>query len=252
MLQIKSIPAFNDNYIWAIQNNEQRCAIVDPGDAQPVLSYLAANNLTLDVILITHHHKDHTGGIAELKRAFPQADVIGPKNDPVPGLTHSVEDGDQITLFDHQFIVLGLAGHTHGHIGYFGYQMLFCGDVLFSAGCGRVFEGTYQQMWHSLQKLASLDDATKVYCAHEYTASNVAFALAVEPENAQLDAYRDEVNRLRANNQSTLPTTIGREKQINPFLRTTEPEVIKSVANLAENHDSLTIFTALRDWKNNF
>lgn len=107
-------------------------------------------------------------------------------------------------------------------------------------------------MWHSLQKLASLDDATKVYCAHEYTASNVAFALAVEPENAQLDAYRDEVNRLRANNQSTLPTTIGREKQINPFLRTTEPEVIKSVANLAENHDSLTIFTALRDWKNNF
>jgi hydroxyacylglutathione hydrolase len=252
MLDIKSIPAFNDNYIWLIENNQQHCALVDPGDARPVLEYIREHQLTLDSILITHHHADHTGGIAELKREFPNVSIIGPKNDPVMNLTHSVDEGDHVVLFGHEFQVLNLAGHTNGHIGYLFEKQLFCGDVLFSGGCGRVFEGTYQQMFEALNKLAALDDETLVYCAHEYTTSNISFAMAVDPENKDLHQYRDEVNRLRANNQSTIPTTIGREKRINPFLRTTEPEVMKSVANFTQQRDSLGIFAALRDWKNEF
>ncbi|EGA63596.1 hydroxyacylglutathione hydrolase [Vibrio brasiliensis] len=252
MLNIKSIPAFNDNYIWLIQNSDRRCAVVDPGDAAPVLAYLNEHNLSLEAILITHHHNDHIGGVPELVRQFPQVDVVGPANEPVPTLTHAVEAGDQIELFDEVFFVLGLEGHTSGHIGYVGDGKLFCGDVLFSAGCGRVFEGTMEQMHTSLSKLAALPEETEVYCAHEYTTSNVAFALAVEPDNSQLQQYRDEVNRLRAQNQPTLPTTIRREKWINPFLRTDQPSVIRSVANRTSQTDPLAIFTALREWKNEF
>ena len=252
MLDIKSIPAFNDNYIWLIQNSDRRCAVVDPGDAAPVLAYLNEHNLSLEAILITHHHNDHIGGVPELVRQFPQVDVVGPANEPVPTLTHAVEAGDQIELFDEVFFVLGLEGHTSGHIGYVGDGKLFCGDVLFSAGCGRVFEGTMEQMHTSLSKLAALPEETEVYCAHEYTTSNVAFALAVEPDNSQLQQYRDEVNRLRAQNQPTLPTTIRREKWINPFLRTDQPSVIRSVANRTSQTDPLAIFTALREWKNEF
>ncbi|MDN3609266.1 hydroxyacylglutathione hydrolase [Vibrio ostreicida] len=252
MLDIKSIPAFSDNYIWLIQNSDQRCAIVDPGDAAPVLAYLKQHQLTLDAILITHHHNDHIGGVPELVRQFPDIDVVGPANEPVPTLTHAVEPGQQIELFGEIFFVLGLEGHTRGHIGFVGDGKLFCGDVLFSAGCGRVFEGTMEQMHTSLAKLAALPEETQVYCAHEYTASNVAFALAVEPTNSQLQQYRDEVNRLRAHDKPTLPTTLRREKWINPFLRTDQPSVIHSVANRTQKTDSLAIFTALREWKNEF
>ncbi|MHA2938659.1 hydroxyacylglutathione hydrolase [Vibrio sp. RC27] len=251
MIEIKSIPAFNDNYIWLIQIN-QHCIVVDPGDAQPVLKYLQDHDLTLKAILITHHHADHTGGIVELTREYPNISVIGPKNDPVMGLSLSVDEGDKFTLLDQEFNVLSLAGHTKGHIGYTTENALFCGDVLFSAGCGRVFEGSYEEMFGALNKLAALDDTTQVYCAHEYTAANVAFAMAVEPENKELHQYRDTVNRLRANNQATIPTTIGQEKQINPFLRTQEPSVIKAVANTSPQCDPLAIFSALRDWKNQF
>ena len=252
MLDIKSIPAFNDNYIWLIKNSDQRCAVVDPGDAAPVLAYLQQHNLTLDAIFITHHHHDHIGGVAELVRHFPTVDVVGPANEPVPTLTHPVEGGDQIELFGEAFFVLGLEGHTLGHIGYVGDGKLFCGDVLFAAGCGRVFEGTMEQMHTSLTKLAALPDETEVYCAHEYTASNVAFALAVEPDNEQLQQFRDEVIRLRAQNRPTLPTTVRREKWINPFLRTDQQTVIRSVANRTQHTDPLAIFTALREWKNEF
>ena len=138
MLYIKSIPAFNDNYIWLIENSDRRCAVVDPGDASPVLEYLAHHELTLDAILITHHHHDHIGGVPELVRQFPDVDVVGPRNEPIPTLTHPVDDGDQLELFDEIFLVLGLSGHTAGHIGYVGDAKLFCGDVLFSAGCGRI------------------------------------------------------------------------------------------------------------------
>ncbi|MFB9133432.1 hydroxyacylglutathione hydrolase [Vibrio olivae] len=252
MLDIKSIPAFNDNYIWLIENNQQSCAVVDPGDAKPVLDYLEDNDLALDAILITHHHNDHTGGVAELVRHFPKAQVVGPKNDPVSSLNLSVSGGDQIELFGEVFFVLDLAGHTLGHIGYVGDGKLFCGDVLFSAGCGRVFEGSMAQMHDSLSKLEKLPEETLVYCAHEYTASNVAFALAVEPDNQLLHKYRDEVNRLRAQNHPTLPTTIRQEKWINPFLRVDQPSVMKSVSNRTLKTDPLSIFTALREWKNEF
>lgn len=252
MLNIKSIPAFNDNYIWLIENSDRRCAVVDPGDAKPVLDYLKEHNLSLEAILITHHHNDHIGGIPELVRQYPEVDVVGPANEPVPTLTHPVEAGDQIELFDEVFFVLGLEGHTLGHIGYVGDSKLFCGDVLFSAGCGRVFEGTMEQMHTSLSKLLALPEETEVFCAHEYTTSNVAFALAVEPDNEQLHQYRDEVNRLRAQKKPTLPSTIRREKWINPFLRTGEPSVIRSVMNRTSQSDSLSIFTALREWKNEF
>ncbi|MDE1262730.1 hydroxyacylglutathione hydrolase [Vibrio aestuarianus] len=252
MLQIKSIPAFNDNYIWLIQNSDQRCAVVDPGDAAPVLQYLTEHQLTLEAILITHHHHDHIGGVPELVRQHPNINVVGPVNEPIPTLTHPVEAGDQIELFDEVFMVLGLEGHTNGHIGYVGDAKLFSGDVLFSAGCGRVFEGTMEQMFTSLNKLAALPEETEVYCAHEYTASNVAFALAVEPDNDQLHQYRDQVNRLRAQQQSTVPTTIRQEKLINPFLRTQQESVMKSVANRTQQTDPQSIFTALREWKNEF
>ncbi len=252
MLHIKSIPAFNDNYIWLIQNSDRRCAVVDPGDATPVLDYLSQHELTLEAILITHHHNDHIGGVPELVRQYPNVDVVGPSQEPIPTLTHSVDAGDQIELFDERFMVLGLPGHTLGHIGYVGDGKLFCGDVLFSAGCGRVFEGTMEQMFTSLSKLVALPEETEVYCAHEYTASNVAFAMAVEPDNEQLQIYRDEVIRLRGQGHSTLPSTLRREKWINPFLRTQEPSIMKSVANRTEQTDALSIFTALREWKNEF
>ncbi len=252
MLQIKSIPAFNDNYIWLIENSDHRCAVVDPGDAKPVLEYINQHNLTLDTILITHHHHDHTGGVKALLDHYSDVDVIGPADDPVSNLTQQVSAGDQITLFDERFWVLGLPGHTLGHIGYVGDGKLFCGDVLFSGGCGRVFEGTMEQMYTSLEKLASLPEETEVYCAHEYTASNIAFAIAVEPNNEQLQIYRDEVIRLRAQDKPTIPTTLRREKWVNPFLRTQESGVIKSVANRTSQTDPISIFSALREWKNNF
>ncbi|MGO1297207.1 MAG: hydroxyacylglutathione hydrolase [Vibrio sp.] len=252
MLHIKSIPAFDDNYIWLIHNDENRCAIVDPGDATPVLQYLQEHQLVPDVILITHHHSDHIGGVPDIVHHYPQVNVVTPKNEPIPTQTHAVEEGDQIELFNHRFSVMELPGHTLGHVAYLGDNKLFCGDVLFSAGCGRVFEGTMAQMYHSLNKLMTLPEETEVYCAHEYTTSNVAFAMAIEPDNQALKHYRDDVNRLRAQDKSTLPTTLKVQKAINPFLRTNEKTVIKSVSNRTLDTKPLSIFTALREWKNEF
>ncbi|MGB2078433.1 MAG: hydroxyacylglutathione hydrolase [Vibrio sp.] len=251
MLTVKSIPAFKDNYIWAIVKNDQ-CALVDPGESQAALAFLKENNLNLTAILITHHHHDHTGGVAHLVREFPKCAVIGPKNDPIAMLTHAVEGGEQIQLFEETFLVLNLPGHTIGHIGYVGDGKLFCGDVLFSAGCGRVFEGTMQDMYESLGKLQALPQETLIYCAHEYTSSNLSFALAVEPNNQQLQSYRDRVNRKRAQEKPTIPTSLRTQKQINPFLRCLEPEVMKAVANRTESLNELDVFTALRQWKDEF
>ncbi|MFA0081234.1 hydroxyacylglutathione hydrolase [Vibrio breoganii] len=252
MLVVKSIPAFNDNYIWLIHNKQGQCAVVDPGDATPVLSYLKEHQLELTTILVTHHHADHIGGVSELKRAYPDTMIVGPKNDAVAGLTHSVDAGQQLDLFGERFLVLGLPGHTLGHIGYVGDGKLFCGDVLFSAGCGRVFEGTPAQMWQSLQKLAALPVETEVYSAHEYTSSNLSFAMAIEPGNPQLQIYREKVNQLRAHQKPTLPTTIEQEKWINPFLRIEIPEVVNSVSHRTEDLSPQGVFTALRKWKDSF
>ncbi|WED21161.1 hydroxyacylglutathione hydrolase [Vibrio sp. JC009] len=252
MLTIKSIPAFNDNYIWLIQNNSNGCAVVDPGDATPVINYLQENGLELEAILITHHHNDHTGGISALSRHYPNVIVAGPKESITPGVTLELSEGDQISLFDTTFQIMELPGHTNDHIGYFGDEKLFCGDVLFSAGCGRIFEGSAEQMYHSLMKLANLPDETQVYCAHEYTASNIIFALAVEPDNQDLLAYRDKTQQLRSQGQSTLPSTLEQEKRINPFLRLNEESVICSVSNRTTGTTPCEIFTALRQWKNEF
>ena len=252
MLTIKSIPAFNDNYIWLIQNSDQRCAVVDPGDAQPVLDYLKDHDLTLEAILVTHHHHDHIGGIPTLLECFPNIKIVGPKAEQIPVLTHNLTPGDQFSLFDDTFLVLGLPGHTSGHLGYLGDGKLFCGDVLFSAGCGRIFEGTAKQMFDSLSKILALPDDTEIFSAHEYTTSNVAFALAVEPDNKKLMEYREEVFRLRGEGKPTLPTTLGQEKGINPFLRVGEPSVINAVSNRTAHSSPLAIFTALREWKNSF
>lgn len=252
MLSVKSIPAFNDNYIWLIHNNDNHCVIIDPGEAAPVIECINQHGFILDAILITHHHHDHIGGVPELVRQFPNINVVGPENEPIPTLTHPVGDGDVVELFDERFMVLGVPGHTHGHIAYVGDEKLFCGDALFSAGCGRLFEGTAEQMFHSLQKMAALPDETQVYCAHEYTASNLAFALAVEPDNEYLLRYREKVLHLRANGKSTIPSTLQREKLINPFLRTSEMSVKKSVANSLTENSEVEIFTALRKWKDEF
>ncbi len=252
MLTIKSIPAFNDNYIWLIQNSDQRCAIVDPGDAQAVLEYLDRHNLTLEAILVTHHHNDHIGGIAILLETFPEIKVVGPEQENIPHLTHNMKAGDQFLLFDETFLVVELPGHTLGHLGYIGDGKLFSGDVLFSCGCGRIFEGTAQQMFSSLNKLLALPDDTQVFAAHEYTASNISFALTVEPDNQDLLAFREEVFQLRAEGKPTLPTTLGKEKRINPFLRVEQPGIIKSIANRSAVTTPLAVFTALREWKDVF
>ncbi|MDV7105055.1 hydroxyacylglutathione hydrolase [Vibrio sp. TH_r3] len=252
MLTIKSIPAFNDNYIWLIQNSDQRCAIVDPGDALPVLDYLKQHDLVLEAILITHHHQDHIGGVLPLLEQFPSIKVVGPEKEDIPLLTHQLNAGDQFGLFEETFLVLELPGHTKGHLGYLGDGKLFCGDVLFSAGCGRIFEGTAEQMFESLNKLQILPNETEVYAAHEYTSANISFALSVEPDNQDLHSYREEVFQKRAEGIATLPTTIGKEKRINPFLRVDQPSVINSVANRTKETSKIAVFTALREWKNAF
>ncbi|EAR54831.1 putative hydroxyacylglutathione hydrolase GloB [Photobacterium sp. SKA34] len=252
MLTVKSIPAFNDNYIWLIHNKDNHCVVVDPGDATPVLETIDKFGFTLDAILITHHHHDHIGGISELKRRFPSTKVVGPVNEPIPGLTQPVEDGDQVDIFGERFMVLSVPGHTLGHVAYVGDEKLFCGDTLFSAGCGRLFEGTPAQMFNSLQKIATLPDETEVFCAHEYTASNLAFALVAEQGNPHLQQYRDKVIRLRANGKSTLPSTLSQEKRINPFLRCDQPSIKRSVADKAYDNSDLETFAALRRWKDKF
>ncbi len=252
MLTVKSIPAFNDNYIWLIQNDHQHCAVVDPGDAQPVLEYLDKHSLTLEAILITHHHNDHTDGIAKLLNAFPDIKIVGPKRENIPCLTHDMKAGDQFLLFDETFLVIELPGHTLGHLGYIGDGKLFSGDVLFSCGCGRIFEGTSQQMFDSLSKLLTLPDDTQVFAAHEYTSSNISFALAVEPDNQELLAFREEVFQLRAEGRPTLPTTLGKEKQINPFFRVEQPSIIRALANRSCASTPVAVFAALREWKDLF
>ncbi|UTV28310.1 hydroxyacylglutathione hydrolase [Photobacterium atrarenae] len=252
MLTVKSIPAFNDNYIWLIHSPDNHCVLVDPGDAAPVIKVLEQEQLILDAILVTHHHHDHIGGISELKRHYPKANIVAPVNEPIPGASQTVNDGDQVEIFGERFMVLGVPGHTSGHVAYVGDGKLFCGDTLFSAGCGRLFEGTPEQMYLSLQKLAALPEETEVYCAHEYTSSNLAFALVAEQDNPHLQRYRETVSRLRAHGISTIPSTLRQEKLINPFLRCDQASIKKSVADKAFDDSDLETFAALRRWKDDF
>jgi hydroxyacylglutathione hydrolase len=252
--EVVPVSAFKDNYVWTLRN-ERHAAVVDPGEARPVLEYLARERLELAAILATHHHADHVGGIAELVQKYP-VPVYGPRNEPIATLTRAVSEGDEVSVpeLGAVFSVLDIPGHTRAHIAYYGAGALFCGDTLFACGCGRLFEGTPQQMYASLQKLRALPDDTRVYCGHEYTLANIGFAKAVEPGNGALAARLARDQRLRDAGRPTLPSTLGDEKATNPFLRCQEPAVIESANKYlgARATDPVKVFAAIRDWKNRF
>ena len=253
MFDVIRIPAFKDNYIWLLRKGAS-ALVVDPGDACPVLEVLAQEGLTLECILITHHHADHQGGVAGLLSHFP-ARVFGPAIESITALTQPLHGGETIRLefLGVDFRIIAVPGHTLGHIAYYGSGSLFCGDTLFGSGCGRLFEGSPAQMHDSLTRLAALPDLTAVYCAHEYTEANLRFALAVEPGNSDLRKRVDEVAVARARGWATVPSTIALEKATNPFLRCSEPEIVASAQRrVAQAQNALEVFTVLREWKNGF
>ncbi|MGH8750082.1 MAG: hydroxyacylglutathione hydrolase [Burkholderiales bacterium] len=253
-LTVVPVPAFQDNYIWVIRN-QHHAAVVDAGDAAPALDYLTREKLELTAILCTHHHADHVGGNAALLRQF-QVPVYGPRNESISTLTRRLAEGERVTLpqLGVEFGVLDIPGHTAGHIAYYGANLLFCGDTLFACGCGKLFEGTAQQMHTSLQKLAALPDQTQVYCGHEYTLSNIRFAKAADPGNAALVARETQARKLREQGLPTLPSDIGLEKNTNPFLRCDNPQIIKTASQAAGKalHDPVSVLAAVREWKNRF
>lgn len=254
-LSITAIPAFTDNYIWCIDNKSD-AVIVDPGTAEPVLQHLKNNNLSLSKILVTHHHFDHVGGIADLKKVFPDAEVIGFRDAKIKSLETLVIEGDQVSALGLELSVIEVPGHTLDHIAYVteieSTPRLFCGDTLFSAGCGRLFEGTPHQMYQSLKKIKSLPENTLVYCAHEYTLANTAFAKSLMPSNTTLLSYDNECIERRNNDLSTIPAVLSTELNINPFLRETDAEMIDNLHKLGYKELSKPedVFAAARDAKN--
>ena len=250
--EVVPVSAFRDNYVWTLRRGKH-AAVVDPGEAAPVLDYLGREGLALAAILATHHHADHVGGIAEICQKY-KVPVYGPKGEPIATLTHPVSEGERVSIpeLGVSFSVLDIPGHTRAHIAYYGAGALFCGDTLFACGCGRLFEGTAQQMYASLQKLAALPDDTKVYCGHEYTLANIGFAKSVEPRNAALASREGRDREKRAAGRPTVPSTLGEEKATNPFLRCREPAVVESVNKYlgARVADPVQVFAAIREWKN--
>lgn len=262
-IKVTPIKAFTDNYIWAI-TNKKVATLVDPGDASVCIEFLEKNKLTLSSILITHHHSDHTGGISKLvdycqQKQWPLT-VYGPANENIPHCDVKLAENDTVVLdeFNIDFRVIDLPGHTAGHIAYFTTgnltPILFCGDTLFSGGCGRLFEGSPEQMLHSLTKLADLPENTLVYCTHEYTQANLAFALTVEPSNQELVNYSNKVNQLRSKGYATIPSTIELEKKINPFLRSHKQSIQISAKQFATDTNATPqdTFTTIRRWKDQF
>jgi hydroxyacylglutathione hydrolase len=257
-LTVLAVPAFKDNYLWLIHDG-QHAAAVDPGDAGPILEALADHKLALTAILLTHHHADHIGGVPQLLARFP-VPVFGPRNDGIEGLTQPLLNGDLVAVpgLDLELEVLDVPGHTSGHIAYVrrtGQHWVFCGDTLFAGGCGRLFEGTPEQMTVSLAKLSALPEDTLVYCAHEYTLSNLSFARAVDPNNPALKLRLADESAKRDAGLPTVPSTIGLEKATNPFLRYKEGAIVGSLeraGKLAPGADPVQAFAALREWKNHF
>lgn len=257
MLQVTPVRAFADNYIWLIHSprDAKRVVVVDPGDATPVERTLSERGLILAGLLITHHHPDHVGGVAGLlqQRGVP---MFAPASERTPGQATRVRQGDR-AVFESlglEFGVLDVPGHTAGHVAYVGHSAVFCGDTLFSAGCGRLFEGTAEQMVQSLAKLAALPPETLVYCAHEYTLNNLKFGLAVEPDNAATAAYMAECREKRARDEATVPSDMRRERNVNPFLRCDQKSV-KQAAEARAGHglqSHIEIFAVIREWKDGF
>lgn len=257
MLNIHPIHAFRDNYIWVI-HNQNHAAVIDPGIASPVIEYLQSKKLQLSAILITHHHHDHTGGNAELLQSF-DVPVYGPLNESIATVSHPLCEGDQVNLEEMSLnlMVLDTPGHTRGHIAYYGsnpYNLVFCGDTLFACGCGRVFEGTAQQMYQSLQKLSQLPNDTLVFCTHEYTLGNIQFAKVVDQNNSRLTEFEIAAQALRSQNIPTIPTSLTQEKEINPFLRCGQQGIVNSTKNYSGKSlpTPIEVFAVLREWKNNF
>ncbi|MBS1139079.1 MAG: Beta-lactamase-like protein [Proteobacteria bacterium] len=265
MFEISFIPAFKDNYIWLLTQGK-RAYVVDPGDAAPVQARLEADGLTLEGILITHHHADHQGGVAELKARW-QAEVYAPGNESITGCTCPLSGGESLDVLGQNVKVMAVPGHTLGHLAYYVPGALFCGDTLFGAGCGRLFEGTPAQMSASLDSIAALPDDTLIYCAHEYTEMNLRFARAVEPENPALLARVAKVAALREAGLPSVPSTLAEEKATNPFLRCQEAAVVEAGlehvisgrnGNAAQgamaihDHSKTEIFAAIRSWRNSF
>ena len=257
MLNVTPIPAFEDNYIWAIHAPETaNIFVVDPGEAEPVEAYLNEHELNLAGILITHHHGDHTGGVAALtaEREIP---VYGPAESPFDGITDPLNNDSVLEIFGLPVDIYEVPGHTLDHISYLFdgvTPQLFCGDTLFLAGCGRLFEGTAEQMLAAMHYFRGLSDTTLVYCTHEYSLANLAFAIAVEPENNDIINCMETCRELRENNQVTLPSNIQQEKRINPYMRTDQPTVISAAINYDSQAQTseTAVLAALREWKNNF
>ena len=249
------IPAFADNYIWRLPARSGRgTLLVDPGDAAPVLAAAAAGGWEPDAVLLTHHHDDHIGGVAALRERWPGLEVVAPDEARIPFATRRVGDGDRVEVAGHAFDVLAVPGHTVSHIAFHGHGLLFCGDTLFSLGCGRLFEGTPARMLASLDRLAALPGDTLVCCGHEYTQSNAAFARTVDPDNPALARRSEEVATLRDDSRPTLPVTLAEERSCNPFLRVDAPAVRASIAAWSGD-DALArvdAFAALRRWKDGF
>ena len=256
-MNVTPLNAFNDNYIWVIHSPDTNAvSVVDPGDANPVIDYIEQNKLKLESILITHHHNDHIGGVQRLKKQY-QCTVFASKHDNQSFADHNLVEGDEVSIIDdtYQFDVIEVPGHTMGHIAFYGHKSLFCGDTLFKAGCGRMFEGTPPVFHESLQKLAVLPPETEVYCAHEYTLANLKFALSVEPNNPDIQKEINKSQQLRAQNKPTLPSTIGQELSFNPFLRCDKASVQETATNARQEKtfsDPVRTFATIRQLKDNF
>jgi hydroxyacylglutathione hydrolase len=256
MLIIEPIPAFSDNYIWLLHNEEStEAAVVDPGDAAPVIAALKARGLTLSHILITHHHFDHVGGLEDLCNAY-SPEVYGPHNPGISGITQRLSAGDCVEVLGEKFSILEVPGHTLDHIAYYAGKdpVVFCGDTLFAGGCGRLFEGDPPMMLKSLDSLAALPAETRIYCAHEYTLSNLAFAAAAEPDNAELKQRILAAEDTRQRGEPTVPSTLALELATNPFMRSREKALISSLQALDKlSGDSPEqVFATVRGWKDNF
>jgi hydroxyacylglutathione hydrolase len=255
-MNLIALPAFSDNYIWMLHDGHL-AVVVDPGESAPVIKALDSHKLQLAAILVTHHHADHVGGVDELRSRL-QGPVYGPRRERIPQPCVALDDGDKVDVLGLQFQVIDVPGHTSGHIAYFtedggAEPILFCGDTLFSGGCGRLFEGTPAQMHHSLSRLAKLPGPTRVCCAHEYTLSNLKFARAVEPKNHDLADYTTWCEAQRALGEPTLPSSITTERLVNPFLRCAEPGVaVMAQTRGAPSADPVAVLAALRQWKNEF